>query len=481
VKISTEGYDNFGKATMEFDSEKFEKDYEKKISAARKKSASKLKKDEDAYLEYMFEAIDDSTASSYFLSYVVNGKFDKADNLSNGDVITYKWNCDDDYALEIYGMKLKYSDIEYKVKGLEEAETFDPFEGIEVSFSGIAPNGTAEISGTPVAAAAAELHYKAEPSSNLSVGDKVTVSAYMYYVNDPIQYCAENYGMIPTATSKEYTVEGLDSYVSSISNISEKSLKEMQTQAEDVYKAKAANNWGDDETIIDFTYVGNYLLTTKNSSTWGSHNILYLVYKVIVNDTYSNSGKEYNKNKEFYWYISFSDLVYNDSGETTVDLTRYYTPNDRFTIDSGISSGWFSTKQWYYYGYETIDALYKVAVTCNIESYNHEDNIDESLITVNEPEKAEEIGEDGIVFPNSSDEIIDESKAKELSDDALRLAINEIYARHGYIFKDEDLLEYYRQYDWYEETVTPDKFSIDMFNDTEQQNISMLQKERDGR
>jgi hypothetical protein len=92
VTISVEGYNNSGEAVMEFDFDKFEEDYEEKLGAA-----------------------------SYFIYYAIDGEFDKAYDLSNGDVITYKWDCDDDFALEMYGMKLKYSDIKYKVKNLKEA------------------------------------------------------------------------------------------------------------------------------------------------------------------------------------------------------------------------------------------------------------------------------------------------------------------------------------------------------------------------
>ena len=481
--ISAEGYETVGRAKMEFDTEKFEHDYEKKLSAIIGKKTSKLDKDksEEAYLESMFDSFDDSTASSVFIQNVVSGKLDKTDKLSNGDVIIFKWDCDDKYVLNTYGVKLKYSDIEYTVEGLEEAETFDPFEGIEVSFTGISPNGRVEINGTPSARAASEFNFEADKYDNLSVGDKITINASVYNNDDPVQYCIDNYGMVPSILSKEYTVAGLDSYIRSISDVSDDGLKAMQAQAEDVYNAKVASDWGEEETLKGFAYVGNYLLTAKNSDGLGEDNILYLVYKVTVNDNYSNDGDNYNKDKEFYWYISFNNLLVNDAGETTVNVTEYNTPNDRFTVDSGVSSGWWSNKEWYYYGYETIDELYKTTVTYNIVEYNHEENVDENLVTTVQMEEDEEITEDGIIFPNSSDELIEDSKAEELSDEDLRLAINEIYARKGYIFKDEELLEHFRQFDWYEEKIKPDDFSTGMFNEIEMKNVEMLQKERDNR
>ena len=461
LTITFEGYDTVGKAVITFDNEQFEKDYEKKMSASSGKKASER-----------------------FLYNCVNGSIDKNSGLSNGDVVTFSWECDDEYALETYGYKLKYEDVECKVESLEEAETFDPFEGIDVVFSGISPSGSANIEGEPTARAAQDLRYELDSYNGLSNGNKVTATVSMYY-DDPVEYCIENYGMIPSPLTKEYKVEGLDSYIQTISDISTDCLNDMQKQGEDVYNAHVAQNWGEDETLKNFTYIGNYLLTNKNQDDdWGSHNVLYLVYKAQVKDKYSNNGEKYNETNHIYWYICYYDLLVDPDGVTTVDITNYRTPGDGFTIDSGISSGWWSTKTWYYYGYQTLDELYKTVVILNSESYKHEDNIDESRIIaeIGETEEEDEvIGDEGIIFPNSSDELIQKSDIEAFSDEELRYAINELYAKHGYIFKDDQLRAYYEKYDWYAPSVKPDDFSMNLFSDIEKENIEAMQKERDSR
>lgn len=484
LTISTEGYDTVGRAIVTFDADKFERDYESKLSIKSDKKTRLSKQDaEEAALEFLFDEYDESSASATFLSRCVSGKIDQTDGLSNGDVITYKWKCDDDYSLDTYGFKLKYSDIEYTVDGLEEAQTFDPFDGIEVVFSGIAPNGSADLMGIPSDKAAENFRYEIDKRNGLSTGDTVTVTATMYYTDDPIQYCIENYGKIPAELSKKYTVEGLDSYIRSIGDVSEDCLKEMQSQADDVFNAKVIVNWDNEtENLKGFSYIGSYLLTAKSNDTWGSDNVLYLIYKVTVNDKYSNDGKKYDKNNEYYWYIAFKNLLVNDKGETSVNVTDYSTPGDRFEIDSEVSSGWWSSKQWYYYGYESLDNMYKAVITANADLYHHEESIDESFAPAIEIEDEEkEVGEEGIIFPNSSEEIIAESDIDELSDEELRYAINELYARHGYIFKDDELRSYYNQFEWYEEKVNPGDFSTNLFNDTEKKNAETMQKERDSR
>ena len=125
----------------------------------------------------------------------------------------------------------------------------------------------------------------------------------------------------------------------------------MQAQAEDIYQANVAKNWSEEETLKSLTYIGNYLLVKKDSEdSWGNRNVLYLVYKAQVNDVYTNGEETYDQTNDIYWYTAYYDLLVNPEGVTTVDLTDYSTPGDSFTIDSGISSGWWSTKSWYYYG-----------------------------------------------------------------------------------------------------------------------------------
>lgn len=56
------------------------------------------------------------------------------------------------------------------------------------------------------------------------------------------------------------------------------------------------------------------------------------------------------------------------------------------------------------------------------------------------------------------------------------LARNEIYARHGYIFKDADLDNYFRAMLWYEPLYTADEFDAKVFNECEQHNLRVLKE-----
>ena len=87
----------------------------------------------------------------------------------------------------------------------------------------------------------------------------------------------------------------------------------------------------------------------------------------------------------------------------------------------------------------------------------------------------------GFIFPNSDSELIEQWEAENLSDSDLTYAINEIYARHGYIFKSAELREYYEQLSWYTGEIPASEFSVDCFNQIEQQNWNLLVKERNSR
>ena len=61
-----------------------------------------------------------------------------------------------------------------------------------------------------------------------------------------------------------------------------------------------------------------------------------------------------------------------------------------------------------------------------------------------------------------------------LTAEECRLARNEIYARHGRIFKDEAIREYFESFDWYYPTIQPDDFEESMLNDYEIANRDLI-------
>ncbi|WP_442960233.1 YARHG domain-containing protein [Pseudobutyrivibrio sp. YE44] len=54
------------------------------------------------------------------------------------------------------------------------------------------------------------------------------------------------------------------------------------------------------------------------------------------------------------------------------------------------------------------------------------------------------------------------------------LAKNEIYARHGYIFSDSDLNNYFMSQLWYIPEIAPADFDDSVFNEYEKANLQLL-------
>lgn len=78
------------------------------------------------------------------------------------------------------------------------------------------------------------------------------------------------------------------------------------------------------------------------------------------------------------------------------------------------------------------------------------------------------------VLPEVNTRYYSEAELQALDDGALRLAINEIYARHGRIFQVSDLRNYFNSKSWYRGTVPGDRFDERVFNSYEKKNMETL-------
>lgn len=86
------------------------------------------------------------------------------------------------------------------------------------------------------------------------------------------------------------------------------------------------------------------------------------------------------------------------------------------------------------------------------------------------------------IFANSASAYLSKSDVSALSDNNLNLALNEIYARRGRIFKDSELSSYFGSKSWYTPKYTADEFSKEVtFNNYEQANLQLMIDEQKNR
>lgn len=373
MTVEFSGYETKGNATWVFDSDSFEKDYGKKL----KLNESKLRK-EFAAEGYDYDAIMSWGLEEFtpivLVEESISGTLSQTSDLSNGDEIVFTWNEDDiDELSEYCNYKFKYSDMDFTVSDLEEMQTFDPFEGISIVYTGIAPVGRAEISNQTSGEVYQYINYTMDKSNALSNGDTITVTASCNYGKSLEDYAAENFGMIPSETTKTYTVEGLGKYVSELEEISDTVLTSMQQQGVDVLNARAAT-WRDEVKISSISYLGSYLLTTKNTDSYGNNNMLTLVFKVSV--SVDSDEKDVHDKFSYYYPVTFYNIIKLEDETISVDLSDYDSCNDSFTKSYDFGSWWNTDVR--FEGYEKLDTLFNKKVTANVEQYSYVSNVEDS-------------------------------------------------------------------------------------------------------
>lgn len=451
VTTEVSGYDGYGTARVAIDWDAVEEKYGNKLSFTGEAGKA-------------FGGLVNLMSPMDALQDCVRIDVENNSGLSNGDTVSYTWKINEDIA-KMLKCKIKCKDDSFKVSDLEKAETFDAFNELEVKFTGIAPEGKVQFNYTGSELRSSDFH--CDKSQELSNGDIITIS-----LNDSqVSFWAEQLGKVPESLEKQYTVEGLSSYVTKSSEIDEASLAEMQKQASDKYISRTAS-WGESETLESLSYLGNYLLTAKN----GEGNYLYLVYKAEIRNYYADSRQTYDQVNELYWYARFEDLLVNEDGTVEVDLLDCVTPIKSVMFDTSGGQGAWS-KRWSYYGYDSLDALYAAVVTSNLDSYNHEDNINGTTSSTDSAAKTENksIAEkEGWIFADSNTILLTESDLADLSAEECKIARNEIYARHGRKFKDPFLQSYFNSCEWYQGTVEADNFNEQNLNETELANRNLI-------
>lgn len=315
VTIEVEGYDGYGTAMISIDWDAMKAKYGDKVKF------TKEAKEEMGALGGFLDGVSafDGLRGSIYVS------LDTDEDLSNGDEIHYTWDIDDEL-FKYVSCKLKYTEGTYTVEGLEEAQTFDPFADLTVTFEGISTNGELNME-----YAGEELNpydFSCDTAYGLANGDTVTITLDDYLV----EYCLLELGKIPSAMEKTYTVEGLSEYVTDFSAIPQEFLDSMKKEAEDAIYAYTAQEYGSDYTLGELTY-GGYVLSAVSSATdfYGTLNDLCLIYTGTV------SGKEEELPATTVYYpVEFTDIL-STNGEMSYDELegiRGY---------ASLSGYWFST------------------------------------------------------------------------------------------------------------------------------------------
>lgn len=239
---------------------------------------------------------------------------------------------------------------------------------------------------------------------------------------------------------------------------------------------------------------------------WGDNNI---------DDTVGSKGQEINASQEsidekiLHIRSVYQDIVtaMQDNTYSRIDFTealRGYSDgeNVRCIIKPSQSEKELYTKYYYYEGsdlifayYEGLDAhrfyfdhdklirwRYSGDASNPDSAVNYEEETEE-LINWQEQVYAEamktkeiinRLYETGFILEGSDSRIVDSSELDGLTVEQCSLAKNEIYARRGYIFKSDEIKNYFSQFSWYEPSIYPEDFEDSVFNEYEIYNRDLI-------
>lgn len=110
------------------------------------------------------------------------------------------------------------------------------------------------------------------------------------------------------------------------------------------------------------------------------------------------------------------------------------------------------------------------------ESSEDLDYYDDSDLSEDSDNYADSSEENEYVLPDSAKRKLKKSDLKGLSKEELRIARNEIYARHGRMFDDKKLQKYFDSQSWYEGTVPASEFSEDVLSSVEKKNVAFIRQ-----
>ena len=251
-------------------------------------------------------------------------------NLSNGDVLTIRTSYDANTA-EKLDISFTPGDFTYTVAGLITAEEIDPFENLEVTYTGVAPEGVVNINPNRCSSFVQNyVSFSIEGYENniFSNGDEITIIAAfnMYYSEDPTA------PVVLSVLEKTYTVSGLDVYPSDLSKL------ELTKVMSDMYDS--ANTYVIDRVYDNSSYNGTYmhvyleknevkeLLITPHEMVYlqpkinsEKANKLVIVYKI----TYTAYNSEDSEYVESYIAVEYNGFATNEAmteikyaGETKV-------------------------------------------------------------------------------------------------------------------------------------------------------------------
>lgn len=393
--------------------------------------------------------------------------------LKNGEDAIVTVQFDEAEAIDA-GILIQPLEKTYPVSGLESLSIETLFQDLDIAFSGKSPNLKAQVKSTQSLPGFGGITYKADPSEGLSEGDTVTIHAVLpKRENQPhaTEFIApEAVVVAPTdeplteynqlSSEQQATLEAaaealIDQYVEEYKTGEKTAL----WQPRGIYGAMIPDNTQVQGALKTLDSV--YVLSPKSGE--GENQVLFL-YEAALE--YDDQPIEEWYSVRSYFVITFDGLMLQKNAEADlrIDTGKVYR-----TVDPD--------------SYSLYD-VYEGVIESHMDSFH----IDETIVSEEHSARMNEVKEFpvgniegfGILF-YSSDRYLLPADIRGLTVDEIQMAINEIYARHGYIFGDTEIQTHVENnVRGYTPVMKGGNFDDSLFTEIESYNVDFLAASRSG-
>ncbi|MEE3467624.1 MAG: zinc ribbon domain-containing protein [Eubacterium sp.] len=312
TEVTFEGVDGSGKATA-----KLKEDLSLQIAEGLGLDVEKMKQNDGRGLDEILDFAGSNFSDIMNIYYAISSiklTLDKEDNLKNGDTVTVTYTFDQEKAKEVKA-EFVADPLVVTVSGLEEVKEVDPFEGLEVSFEGTAPNAYVSYNYKSTEEWGYMVYFAVDKSDGLKEGDTVTFRVEGYNEDK----FAKDFGVRFTQTEKAYTVDKVEGYLTANQDIDSAALDIMKSATEGYIKEYFEEGSRKDAIkASDISYEGYYFLTNKKSDVWYGINKVYMVYSATV------SSKEKDKKfkpKKVFFPVEYDDVKHLADGSYEINTS----------------------------------------------------------------------------------------------------------------------------------------------------------------
>ena len=364
-QVEFTGEDGLGEGKLIFQKEDFEKNYLGKIK--RKGRYSKRSRGIFGMMTNLFlkEAEKEIILSEVEYAVMQLPELSEESQLENGDHVSLSCKEDLSWIEKSYNVKLLWEDKDLVVKGLYERTDVNPFDFLDVQFTGNSPQMRVELA-LKNAPSWMELgDVNVSKREGLASGDKIQVTFYQELTRK-----AEKEHIYFLETEKEYEVPKANAYWTSGKDIPGDTLRLLQEAFMDsLHREMTGGTEGEyvDLSGISVQYLGNYFLSRKEDAPVLGHNRLFLLFEVHVPLKLKDGSVQ---NIQYCNGIEYQDLLMDQDGKAMVK------PEDGIGMGAvhPIAFPLGEDDSLYLYGYKDYAEFYKQEIFPLLTDFRGEDN-----------------------------------------------------------------------------------------------------------